>query len=89
MSIPANEAMGYYFSDTVRRARGRPITTLPITLHNDLKRLQRKEIKLTTEKDLQMLRDKAKNRREWITFITEIRRTAEAARPDDLASERP
>ncbi|GFN89854.1 hypothetical protein PoB_001636000 [Plakobranchus ocellatus] len=36
-NIPANKAMLFYFSDN-KRARGRPQTTLPITLNNDLKK---------------------------------------------------
>ncbi|GFO24882.1 LINE-1 reverse transcriptase homolog [Plakobranchus ocellatus] len=37
-NIPANKAMLLYFSDN-KRARGRPQTTLPITLNKDLKNM--------------------------------------------------
>ncbi|GFS04186.1 endonuclease-reverse transcriptase [Elysia marginata] len=36
-SISANKAMTFYFHDNAKRARGRPITALPMTLNNDLK----------------------------------------------------
>ncbi|GFR72839.1 RNA-directed DNA polymerase from mobile element jockey [Elysia marginata] len=70
------------------RGRGRPTTTLPITLNNDLKRLQNKDVQLTTKEDLHKLQKIASQRQEWIAFTAEIKRTAEAARPDDQASGR-
>ena len=54
-SIPANKAMAFYFHDNAKRARGRPITTLPMTLNNDLKILQIRNIPLTSQKDLETL----------------------------------
>ena len=86
--IPANKAMTFYFNTTNKRARGRPITTLPITLNNDLKRLQDNTIQLVTQKDLDTLKDTAQQRGEWSAFIAWIKRTAEAAKSDDLASGR-
>ncbi|GFR87168.1 very-long-chain enoyl-CoA reductase [Elysia marginata] len=70
------------------RGRGRPTTTLPITLNNDLKKLQNKDVQLTTKEDLHKLQKIASQRQEWIAFTAEIKRTAEAARPDDQASGR-
>ncbi|GFR74767.1 endonuclease-reverse transcriptase [Elysia marginata] len=87
-SISANLAMLYYFNENSNRGRGRPTTTLPITLNNDLKRLQNKDVQLTTKEDLHKLQKIASQRQEWIAFTAEIKRTAEAARPDDQASGR-
>ena len=81
-SIPANKAMAFYFLDNAKRARGRPITTLPMTLNNDLKILQNRSISLTSQKDLETLRKIAERRQEWITFTA-------AARSDDTPSGRP
>ncbi|GFO26876.1 endonuclease-reverse transcriptase [Plakobranchus ocellatus] len=54
-NIPANKAMLFYFSDN-KRARGRPPTTLPITLNNDLEKLVATKLELTTQTDLDTLR---------------------------------
>ena len=86
--IPANKAMTFYFSGNTKRSRGRPTTTLPVTINNDLKKLHDNTLKLTSQTDLENLRNIAHNRREWIAFTTEIRRTAEAAKSDDVASGR-
>ncbi|GFR73533.1 hypothetical protein ElyMa_002139500 [Elysia marginata] len=88
-SIPANKAMAFYFHDDAKRARGRPITTLPMTLNNDLKILQNRSISLTSQKDLETLRKIAERRQEWITFTADIKKAAEAARSDDTPSGRP
>ena len=88
-SIPANKAMAFYFHDNAKRARGRPITTLPMTLNNDLKILQNRSISLTSQKDLETLRKIAERRQEWITFTADIKKAAEAARSDDTPSGRP
>ena len=63
-SIPANKAMAFYVHDNAKRARGRPITTLPMTLNNDLKILQNLSISLTSQKDLETLRKNAERRQE-------------------------
>ncbi|GFS22063.1 hypothetical protein ElyMa_003353900 [Elysia marginata] len=80
--------MLYYFSEISNRGRGRPTTTLPITLNNDLKRLRNKDVQLTTKEDLHKLQKISSQRQKWIAFTAEIKRTAEAARPDDQASGR-
>ncbi|GFR64503.1 hypothetical protein ElyMa_000179900 [Elysia marginata] len=85
-SILANKAMAFYFHDNAKRARGRPITTLPMTLNKDLKILQNRSISLTSQKDLETLRKIAERRREWITFTADIKKAAEAARSDDTPS---
>ncbi|GFR83199.1 hypothetical protein ElyMa_002384100 [Elysia marginata] len=87
-SIPANLTMLYYFNENSTRGRGRPTTTLPITLNNDLKRLQNEDVQLTTKEDLHNLQKITLQRQEWIAFTAKIKRTAEAARPDDQASGR-
>ena len=88
-SIPANKAMAFYFHDNAKRATGRPITTLPMTLNNGLKILQNRSISLTSQKDLETLRKIAERRQEWITFTADIKKAAEAARSDDTPSGRP
>ena len=88
-SIPANKAMAFYFHDNAKRARGRPITTLPMTLNNDLKILQNRSISLTSQKDLETIKKIAKRRQEWTTFTADIKKAAEAARSDDTPSGRP
>ncbi|GFO44725.1 endonuclease-reverse transcriptase [Plakobranchus ocellatus] len=86
-NIPANKAMLFYFSDN-KRARGRPQTTLPITLNNDLKKLVATKLELTIQTDLDTLRLIAEDRPKWNALVVEIRKTAEAARSDDPASGR-
>ncbi|GFR72335.1 hypothetical protein ElyMa_000376900 [Elysia marginata] len=51
-------------------------------------RLQNKDVQLTTKEELHKLQKIASQRQEWIAFTAEIKRTAEAARPDDQASGR-
>ncbi|GFN77102.1 cysteine-rich protein 2-binding protein [Plakobranchus ocellatus] len=86
-NIPANKAMLFYFWDN-KRARGRPQTTLPITLNNDLKKLVATKLELTTQTDLYTLRLIAEDRLKWNALVAEIRKAAEAARSDDPASGR-
>ena len=87
--IPANKAMEFYFSNVAKRARGRPTTTLPTTLDSDLKLINDNTMRLTSNVDLENLRDTAQNRIEWKALTTMMRRTAEAAKSDDLTSGRP
>ncbi|GFN98606.1 endonuclease-reverse transcriptase [Plakobranchus ocellatus] len=86
-NIPANKAMLFYFPDN-KRARGRPQTTLPITLNNDIKKLVATKLELTTQTDLDTLCLIAEDRPKWNALVAEIRKTAEAARSDDPASGR-
>ena len=69
--------MAFYFHGNAKRARGRPITTLPMTLNNDPKILQNRSISLTSQKDLETLRKIAERRQEWITFTADIKKAAE------------
>ena len=66
--------------NNAKRARGRLITTLPMTLNNDLKILQNRSISLTSQKDLETLKKIAERRQEWITLTADIKKAAEAAR---------
>ena len=87
-SIRANKAIAFYYHDNTKRARGRPITTIPMTLNNDLKILQNRSISLASKKkDLETLRKIAERRQEWITFTADIKKAAEAARSDDTLRE--
>ncbi|GFS01204.1 hypothetical protein ElyMa_001090800 [Elysia marginata] len=81
--------MQFYFVDNNKRPRGRLITIIPITFNDDLKHVPGEKMTLTSQKDLDLIRDIAENRDEWRTFIAEKRReAAEAARSNDPTSER-
>ena len=62
-SIPANKAMAFYFHDNAKRARGRPISTLPMALNNDLKILLNRSISLTSQKTGNIKKDCRKKTR--------------------------
>jgi exonuclease III len=59
---PANKIMEAYFSSQEIKYRGRRNISLPILLHRDLQHIHRA---LKTTKDLQDLRNIARNRRAW------------------------
>ncbi|GFR82912.1 hypothetical protein ElyMa_004110600 [Elysia marginata] len=81
--------MQIFFVENNKRPRVRPITTLPVILNNDLKLAPGEKMTLTSKKDMDLIRDIAENRDEWMTFTAEIRRgAAEAVRSDDPTSER-
>ncbi|GFR88613.1 hypothetical protein ElyMa_000774300 [Elysia marginata] len=81
--------MQVYFVENNKRPRGRPMTSLPVTLNNDLKHVPGEKMTLTSQKDLDLIRDFAESRDEWRNFIAEIiRGAAEAVRSDDPTSER-
>ena len=85
--IPANKAMTFYFTKIDKPQRGRPTTTLPVTLNNDLKKT--KLTKLTTLNDLDEIRNIAMDRRKWHAFTQKVKKTAEAAKSEDIDSGRP
>lgn len=88
-AIPANKAMHFYFTATSsEKYRGRPITTLPVTLNNDLKKINENKIKLTSLQDLEELKSIAHNRDNWRSLTRQIKDKAEAARSVDHASAR-
>ncbi|GFS23711.1 hypothetical protein ElyMa_006985200 [Elysia marginata] len=80
--------MQLYFVGNSKRPRGTLITTLPVTLNNDLKHVPGERMTLASQRDLDLIRGIAENRDEWRTFIAEIRRAAEAVRSDDPTSKR-
>ena len=81
--IPANKAMQFYFTGSGEKFRGRPVTTLPVTLNNDLKRMHNNNIQLTSANDLQNIQNMAADRKQWRKLCTHIRKAAEAAKSDD------
>ena len=87
METPAQKAMNYYFENlNSRKFRGRPITTLPNSLHNDIKILKNysnkvNKYKLTQLKsidDLRNLRLLAEDRKRWSTLVKDIYDAAKA-----------
>ena len=75
-SLPTKLYMSFYFHDNAKRARGRPITTLPMTLNNHLKILQNQSLSLTSQKYLETLRKIAERRQEWITFTADRKKAS-------------
>ena len=71
-NVPANKAMIAYFSQHGTGRRGRPRTTLPIVLNDDLKGTP---YKLKSKKDLELLRTKAQARGEWNNLIELVAKT--------------
>ena len=82
-SIPANKAMQFYFKKSENSYLGRPLTSLPITLNNDLSKLKNNTLKLRTTKDLENLRRTARNRRCWKIMTRNLMEAAKASRSDD------
>ncbi|GFS22410.1 hypothetical protein ElyMa_001615900 [Elysia marginata] len=81
--------MQFYVVKNNKRPGARLMKTLPVTLNNDIKHFSGDKMTLTSQKDLDFIRDIAENRDKWRTFIAEIRRgAAEAVRPDDPTNER-
>ena len=89
LNVPANLAMQFYFKDQTGGFRGRPRTTLPVVLKQDLEIYQsfiqsnRKErkyrkLKLRNYDDLVALRHLAEDRHEWRELVQRICRAGEA-----------
>ena len=72
ISVPANKAMTTYYSKPGAGRRGRPRTTLPVVLSEDIKCTN---YQLKTSADLEVLRTKAQAREEWTDLIEQITRT--------------
>ena len=87
--IPANKSMKSYFISHGSKFRGRPLTTLPVVLNKDLKRVSDDKLQLTSLKDLEHLRSVAQNRQTWRKLTTTIREAAEASPSDDWDAEGP
>ena len=86
--IPANKAMEGFFIPQGDKYRGRPITTLPVVLNNDLSRLESNTYGLKTFKDIENLKKIAEQRDEWRILCTGIQKAAEALQSDDYDAER-
>ena len=83
--IPARKAMKFYFTNINEKFPGRPLTTLPTVLNNDLIKVNNTytAITLKSEKDLEQLTTLAKNRRRWKLLTRSISEAAKASRSDD------
>ena len=97
--IPAYKAMELYFTSTKAKGfKGKPRTTLPKTLNEDLNAHYSKytftsehnychRLKLNNKQDLEELRDIAQNRKEWKHLTQRIvMKTGEAATPNGGAA---
>ena len=90
--IPANMAMYYYFENTCTNEgfRGKPRTTLPTVLNQDLEEYYNNtephlsdhnyttRLKLNNSEDIEKLRKKAEDRKEWRKLVHGITNTREA-----------
>ncbi|GFR99437.1 very-long-chain enoyl-CoA reductase [Elysia marginata] len=86
--IPANKAMEGFFVPQGDKYRGRPITTLPVVLNNDLSLLESSTYCLKTFKDIENLKKMAEQRDQWRILCTRIQQAAEALQSDDYDAER-
>ena len=86
--IPANKAMEGFFVPQGDKYRGRPITTLPVILNNDLSRLESSTYCLKTFKDIENMKKIAEQRDQWRILCTRIQKAAEALQSDDYDAER-
>ena len=82
LDTPANIAMNNYFDNTnTTKFKGRPRTTLPTTLNQDIKRTKLTQYnieQLKTKEDLENLREIAIDRHEWLNFVRTICDAAKA-----------
>ena len=99
-ATPANMAMNFYFEKNNKGFRGKPRTTLPTVLNQDLENYYQntepgpnmdhnysKRLKLNTPEDLEKLRKIAENRKEWKKLVHGITNTREATSSvDDSAA---
>ena len=94
LNIPANIAMQFYFEDQSGGFRGRPRTTLPVVLKEDLEKYQssirmnrrerkNRKLKLRNNNDLVALRQLAEDRHEWRQLVQKICRAGEAMSSED------
>ena len=85
---PAQKAMNYYFENSnSKNFRGRPTTTLPNSLHNDIIRLTNYThnnkynfTQLKSIDDMRNLRLLAQDRKKWSTLVKDIYEAAKAER---------
>ena len=80
--IPANKAMTAYFEKSGNPFRGRPITTLPVLLNQNLGTLEN-EMTLKSASDLQKLTALAQDRQRWRELRHDMVEAAEASQSVD------
>ena len=85
--ISANKTMEFYFINTTRRPKGRPVTTLPSTLNADWKRTT-VWLSPKTQADFEEIKTIAQDRKSWKFITTRIRKAAEESKSMDSGSER-
>ncbi|RUS75987.1 hypothetical protein EGW08_016232 [Elysia chlorotica] len=74
--------MQLYFHRTEKRFRGRPTTTLPVTINKDLSQIQ-DNLSLKSTDDLEYLRTLAQDRNQRKSLTKQIVEIAEASRSDE------
>ena len=85
---PAQKAMNYYFEKSnAKKFRGRPVITLPVSLHNDIIMLKKHNTfknrynsitQLKSIHDLKSLRTLAQERQTWTALVNDIYVAAKA-----------
>ena len=84
---PAQKAMNYYFEKSnSKKFRGRPIMSLPVSLHNDIIMLKKHNMfkdkysitQLKSTNDLESLRLLAQERQTWTALVKDIYVAAKA-----------
>ena len=95
-TIPANLAMKFYFEEKTTGFRGKPRTTLPVILNQDLEELYlktephhsdhnyTKRLKLNNKEDLEKLRKMAEDRKQWKKHVYKITNAGEASASVDV-----
>ena len=95
-TIPANLAMKFYFEEKTTGFRGKPRTTLPVILNQDLEDLYlntephhsdhnyTKRLKLNNNEDLEKLRKMAEDRNIWKQHVIKITNAGEASASVDV-----
>ena len=86
--IPANQSMEAYFVRCGNPFKGRPLTTLPTVLHQDLQTLN-KPLALKNPEDLNKIRELAQDREMWRELQQKIVKTAEASQSIDRDAKGP
>ena len=86
--IPANKSMTAYFVKCGNSYKGRPPTTLPIVLHQDLQTLEN-PLTLKTTEDLEKIKELAQDRERWKNLQHMIVKTAEASQSIDRDAKGP
>ena len=101
-SIPANMAMKFYFEKATNKGyRGKPRTTLPVVLNQDLDDYYQltephlsdhnytRRLKINNKEDLENMRKLAEDRRNWRKFVHGIINTREASASVDAEATPP